>query len=212
MSEMSNLMQRHPEMSVCETAIVSAFEILVKCFSSGHRLYVCGNGGSAADALHITGELMKSFVVNRRLDDDFISQTRNCFPSESEYLIANLQGALPAYALVENIVFSSAYANDVDADFIFAQQIYCYARQGDTVLGISTSGNSTNVINAFMAAKARGAVTLGLTGMSGGKMAIFCDSCICVPETETFKVQELHMPVYHALCKMLENHFWVTDK
>ena len=212
MSEINNLMKRHPELSVCETAIISAYKLLVRCFSSGHRLYVCGNGGSAADALHITGELMKSFAMKRRLDDEFIKQANDTFPIEAEQLINNLQGALPVYALVENVVFSSAYANDVDADYIFAQQIYCYARQGDVVFGISTSGNSINVINALMTAKARCAVTLGLTGMSGGRMAAFCDNCICVPETETYKVQELHMPVYHTLCRMLENHFWGDEK
>jgi D-sedoheptulose 7-phosphate isomerase len=119
-----------------------------------------------------------------------------------------LQGALPAFALVENAALATAYNNDCNPEYTFAQQVYAYVREGDCLLGISTSGNSRNIINAIETAKARRAVTLGLTGATGGKMKELCDICICVPETETYKVQELHLPVYHALCLMLEEYFW----
>jgi D-sedoheptulose 7-phosphate isomerase len=142
------------------------------------------------------------------VDDDFALQLRNCFPSEANGLISGLQGALPVYPLVENSALSTAYINDVSAEFVFAQQVYGYARKGDAVLGISTSGNAKNIVHALMAAKGRGAVTLGLTGAGGGKLKDLCDVCVRVPETETYKVQELHLPVYHAVCLALEEHFW----
>jgi D-sedoheptulose 7-phosphate isomerase len=124
----------------------------------------------------------------------------------------NLQGALPAFALVENTALSTAYANDVNPDYVFAQQVYAYARKGDCVLGISTSGNSKNVLLALKAARGRGAATLGLTGRAGGKMKDLCDVCIIAPETETYKIQELHLPIYHTLCIMLERHFWGNNE
>lgn len=201
MKHIENLILRYPSLKICEESIQMLFEYLVQSFESAGRLYICGNGGSAADALHIVGELVKSFVLPRTIDKIFAEQV------DSE-LIKNLQGALPAFALVENTALVSAYANDVDADYVFAQQVYAYARNGDCVLGISTSGNSKNVLHALNAARGRGAVTLGLTGRDGGRMKELCDVCIVVPETETFKIQELHLPVYHTLCIMLEEHFW----
>ncbi|GHV17661.1 phosphoheptose isomerase [Clostridia bacterium] len=167
-----------------------------------NRLYICGNGGSATDALHIVGELAKSFVLKRPIDASFAEST-----DDSE-LLKNLQGGLPAFALVENSALASAFSNDVNPEYVFAQQVYVYARKGDCVLGISTSGNSKNVFNALKAAKARGAVTLALTGGIGGKMKTLCECCVCVPETETYKIQELHLPVYHALCLMLEQRLF----
>ena len=194
-------MLRYPQLTVCRKEIEKTFMALSASFAAGGRLYICGNGGSASDALHIVGELVKSFVQRRTLDDSFIAR----MPKEE---LTKYQGALPAFALVENSALTSAYANDVDADYIFAQQVYAYAREGDCVLGISTSGNSKNVLRALEAANGRGAVTLGLTGKDGGKMKELCDECIVVPEQETFKIQELHLPIYHALCMMLEEYFW----
>ena len=202
MAGTDELIARYPILAVCRDDIQAAYELLIKCFSGGGRLYICGNGGSAADALHIAGELVKSFVRKRGLDDDFRRRVNN------DELLANLQGALPAYALTENIALATAFANDVNAMYVFAQQVYAYAREGDCVLGISTSGNSANVIHALDAAKGRAAVTIGLTGHSGGKMKNICDCCVCVPETETYKIQELHLPVYHGLCLMLEEYFF----
>ncbi len=201
MSHLDYLISRYPNLEVCRESIRSAYEAMAKSFEENHRFYVCGNGGSASDALHIVGELVKSFVAHRTIDADFAAAV-------SPEMVANLQGALPAHALVENSALSTAYANDVNPDYVFAQQVYAYARKGDCVMGISTSGNSKNVLHALEAAKGRGAVTIGLTGRDGGKMKELCDVCIVVPEQETYKIQELHLPVYHALCIMLEDYFW----
>ena len=178
MEQLENLCLRYPVLRDCEESIRETFEYLVRSFVSGGRLYICGNGGSASDALHIIGELGKSFVRNRALDEAFLGHVDKSFAEK-------LQGALPAFALVENSALSTAYENDVDAAYVFAQQVYAYAREGDCVLGISTSGNSVNVLNALIAARGRGAAALGLTGRDGGKMKSLCDTCIIVPETET---------------------------
>ena len=201
MEQLENLCLRYPALRACEGSIQKTFEHLARSFASGGRLYICGNGGSASDALHIDGELGKSFVRNRPLDEAFLGRVDKSFAEK-------LQGALPAFALVENSALSTAYENDVDAAYVFAQQVYAYAREGDCVLGISTSGNSVNVLNALIAARGRGAAVLGLTGRDGGEMKSLCDACIIVPETETYRIQELHLPVYHTLCIMLEEHFW----
>ncbi|MDR2355791.1 MAG: SIS domain-containing protein [Clostridiales Family XIII bacterium] len=202
MDRMDELIMRYPALAVCREDIRAAYALLVKCFSNGGGLYVCGNGGSAADALHIVGELAKSFVLRRELDEDFRKRV------DDAELLGNLQGALPAHALAENVALATAFANDVNAEYVFAQQVYAYARAGDCVLGISTSGNSKNVLHALAAAKGRKAITIGLTGGSGGGMKAVCDRCVCVPETETHKIQELHLPVYHSLCLMLEERFF----
>jgi len=197
----NELISRYAKLSVCENDIVEVFCSLQKCFEQGNRLYVFGNGGSAADSLHIVGELVKSFTIKRSVENNFSNRV-------SQELSANLHGALPAFAIVENIALATAFSNDCNPEYTFAQQIYAYVREGDCVLGISTSGNSKNIINAIETAKGRGAVTIGLTGENGGKLKELCDVCICVPETETYKIQELHLPVYHCLCMMLEEHFF----
>lgn len=198
---LEDLIERYPNLNGCQDTIKSVYNSLLKCFESDGRLYICGNGGSASDALHIVGELVKSFVVKRKLDSDFLNKA-------NEEMIKNLQGALPAFALVENVALATAYGNDVNPDYIFAQQVYAYVKKGDCVMGISTSGNSKNVLHALECAKFKGAITLGLTGRDGGKMKNLCDSCIIVPENETYKIQELHLPIYHALCMMLEKKIW----
>jgi len=197
-----NLLVRYPALSVCESDITAGYNALEKCFLSDRRLYVCGNGGSAADALHIVGELAKSFSIKRALDGEFVDRVADL------KLLSSLQGAFPAFALVENAALATAFANDSNCEYVFAQQVYAYAREGDCLLGISTSGNSKNIANAMKAAKGRGAVTLGLTGAGGGEIKNLCEICICVPETETYKIQELHVPVYHVLCMMLEQRFF----
>ena len=206
MRTIDNLLERYQQLMPCRDDIRSACELLIRTFIGGGRLYICGNGGSAADALHIAGELVKSFVLERPLDKPFVERV-----GDGE-LLRNLQGALPAFALVENTALATAFSNDCAAEYVFAQQVYAYAGQLDCVWGISTSGNSKNVIHALKAAKGRGAVTLGLAGDGGGEMKALCDVCICVPETETYKVQELHLPVYHAVCLALEDHFWGSLK
>ena len=198
---LDNLIKRYPSLAVCQNDIENVYSKLLDCFHNDGRLYICGNGGSASDSLHIVGELVKSFTVKRRLDPDFVARA-------SEEMKKNLQGALPVFALVENAALATAYGNDVNPEYIFAQQVYAYAREKDCVLGISTSGNSNNVLHAMECAKARGAVTLGLTGRDGGHLKDLCDACIIVPENETYKIQELHLPIYHCLCMMLEEKIW----
>ena len=197
-----NLLLRYPNLDVCKSDIETTIDLLANAFSGGQSLYTCGNGGSATDALHIVGELVKSFCLKRPLNPDFLDRV----PDKT--LASNLQGALPAYALVENTALATAFLNDCNPTYGYAQQVYAYARPGDVVLGISTSGNAQNVIHALNAAKGRRAITIGLTGTRGGQMKDLCDCCICVPETETYKIQELHLPVYHAICLALEQHFW----
>lgn len=198
---LNELTERYPSLTGCIRNIQSAYCRLVTCFNGGGRLYVCGNGGSAADALHFVGELTKSFVLPRSVDQAFEQRA----PQD---LCDKLQGALPAFALVENVSLASAFSNDVDAEYVFAQQVYAYARERDCVFGISTSGNSSNILKAIEAAKGRGSSTICLTGMDGGALKGLCDISIIVPEAETYKIQELHLPIYHTLCLMLEEHFW----
>jgi len=198
---LATLISRYPILQHCKREIQAAYEQLRSSFETGGRLYICGNGGSAADALHMVGELGKSFVLPRTVDEEFSARV-------DRQLCEHLQGALPAYALVENSALASAYANDVDPDYVFAQQVYAYARPGDCVIGISTSGNSRNILHALHAARGRDAVPIGLSGRDGGKMKALCDVCITVPVAETYQIQELHMPIYHTLCMMLEAFFW----
>lgn len=196
------LAARHPLLEKCLPEIYAAYELLEVCYRKEGSVYLCGNGGSAADAEHIAGELMKSFVLRRPVSDIFSRQL-----GDPEIGI-RLQGALRAFSLVGSPGFSTAFANDVSPELVFAQQVYGYGREEDAVWGLSTSGNSKNVLNALKVGRAKKMVTLGMTGQGGGKMAEFCDVCIRVPETETYKVQELHLPVYHALCRMLEIRFF----
>ena len=197
---------RYPVLDVCHNDIVSSYEILENCFKNGNKLLVAGNGGSAADALHIVGELMKSFVLPRKLSHELCEAIdSNC--EHVDYLKENLQMALPAIALVGEIGLTTAYSNDVTPDLIFAQQVLGYGNAGDVFLGISTSGNSQNIIYAAEVAKAKGMYVIGLTGKTGGSLVGVCDVCIKVTEIETYKVQELHLPVYHAICLEVENFF-----
>jgi D-sedoheptulose 7-phosphate isomerase len=186
----------------CEGSIKEAYERLVACYEGDGIVYLCGNGGSAADAEHIVGELMKAFEQRRPLPEADAAKL------DDDYLRQHLQGALRAVSLNGHPSLASAIANDVAADMVFAQQVHGYGRTGDVLWAISTSGNATNVINALKVARARGLVTIGLTGASGGAMKEHCDVCIRVPEADTFKIQELHLPVYHALCRMLEARFF----
>lgn len=203
---LNQLILRYPILRPCQDDIEQTFNLLKTTFENGGSLYVCGNGGSASDALHIVGELMKSFTCKRSLSKDFL----NSYDASNRKGIdlTKLEGALPAYALVENSSFSTAYGNDVDWDYSFAQQVYGYVENHDIVLGISTSGNSKNIINALNVANLKGAKTIGLTGRDGGALVGICDSLIIVPEVETYKIQELHLPIYHCLCVMLEQYFW----
>lgn len=205
---LSQLIRRYPALRNCRADIAAAFTMLVECFAGSGKLLVCGNGGSAADADHIVGELMKNFRLSRSLDETFKARLHASACGRSRWLAETLQPALPALALGHQTALCTAIANDIDARLVFAQQVFGYGRPGDVMLGISTSGNAENVIAALLTARALGLRTIGLTGECGGAMREFCDITICVAGRETFAVQELHLPVYHALCQMLEWHFY----
>lgn len=202
------LIMHYPELKVNQKEILEAIKIFENCYQNGNKLLVCGNGGSAADAVHIVGELMKSFVRKRELDTELKDAIKKSAGENADYLLNNLQGALPAIALVNEISLMTAYANDVAADLSFAQQVLGYGKEGDILLAISTSGNSRNVIYACDVAKAKGIKVVALTGENGGKLADMADILINVPKKETYQIQELHLPVYHTICLALEDAFW----
>lgn len=196
------LVSRYPELASCRAQAEEAAELIIGSFRAGGKLMTCGNGGSASDAMHIVGELMKGFVLPRRLDGEARARLND------DYLADNLQGALPAVSLIGEAALSTAYANDCAPDLAFAQQLMGLGRAGDVLLGISTSGNSRNVLYAAKAARAQGVKVVMLTGEGGGKCAALADVTIAVPAKETFMVQEYHLPVYHALCLAIEEEFF----
>lgn len=205
---MDELFERYPQLISCREDFIKAYECLKSGYSSGGKLLAAGNGGSAADSEHIVGELMKSFLFNRKINTDVQKELAQSFGDDGEQLANKLEGALSAIPLTSMPALTSAFANDVDAAVSFAQMLYGYGRKGDVFLGISTSGNSRNIIYALMTAKAMGIPSIALTGGNGGKCKELADIVICVPESETFKIQELHLPIYHALCSMLEADFF----
>ena len=207
MKYLEELVERYPVLDAVKDDVRKAYELLEACYEQGGKLLIAGNGGSCADAEHIVGELMKGFVKRREVSDSFAECLRNADEVRGAELAKKLQGGLPAIALTGHAGLSTAYLNDVDGDLIFAQQTYGYGRPGDVLIGISTSGNAKNVMYAMTVAKALGMKTIGLTGKDGGALKREADVSVVVPETETFKIQELHLPVYHALCLMLEDRF-----
>jgi D-sedoheptulose 7-phosphate isomerase len=208
MDYLQQLIQRYPLLDQVKKEIAAAFNILAECFQGCGKLLIAGNGGSAADAEHIAGELMKNFVKKRKLPERFISEIKKIDSRIAEYLISRLQPGLPVIALSCHTTLNTACINDIDGNIAFAQQVYGYGKEGDVLLCISTSGNSKNVLYAAAAAKAKNLKVIALTGESGGKVKTFADVSILVPETETWKIQELHLPVYHCLCLMLEDYFF----
>lgn len=180
--------------------IKQVYEIIKDSYENGGKLLVCGNGGSAADSDHIVGELMKGFYKQRRLS----AEEKGRFGEQGD----KLQGALPAIALTQHSAFSTAFLNDVDPEMVFAQQVYGYGKEGDVFLGLSTSGNSGNVISAAKVAKAKGITVIAMTGRDGGKLKALSDVCLIAPARMTADIQELHLPIYHALCAMLEEYFF----
>lgn len=208
MKYIDQLIARYPSLSVCKADIEKAAEALIKCFENGGKLLVAGNGGSCADSDHITGELLKSFCKKRRPSEDFITKIKSIDNETGSYLSDKLQGSLPAIALTNNTALMTASLNDVDGNVMFAQQVNGYGNKGDVFLGISTSGNSKDIVYPTVVAKAKGLVTVALTGKNGGKLKELADISIIVPQNETFMIQELHLPVYHALCLEIEEHFW----
>lgn len=184
--------------------IREAYILMKNACLKGGVIMTCGNGGSAADAGHVVGELMKSFKIKRPITDEHRAALMSAFPTDAEYLAGNLHRGIPAISLVSQTSLSTAISNDIAPEMAFAQQVYVYGIAGDILLGISTSGNSMNVVNACKVARAFGIGTIALTGEDGGLLKEICDVTICVPATETFRVQEFHLPIYHTLCAMLE--------
>ena len=202
------LVAKYPDLAECAASIEQAFQLMRESFRQGGKLLVCGNGGSAADSEHIVGELMKGFMLPRPIPDEDRERLSSMYGEEGAYMAERLQRALPAIALTGSPALATAYQNDVAADLNFAQQVYGYGQKGDTLLAISTSGRSANVVHALQVARMIGLGTIGLTGANGGRMNDLCDVTIRVPYESTPEIQERHLPIYHALCIMLEHEFF----
>ena len=202
------LVDRYPELVAVKNEITEAYQILENCYAQGGKLLVAGNGGSAADSEHMVGELMKGFKLPRKLKAEFAEKLIAENEELGTVLAENLQGALPAIALDGHPALSTAYMNDCEPLLCFAQQVNGYGDAGDVFVGISTSGNSKNVLYAATTARAKGMKVIGLTGEKSSKLEQVSDVCIKVPQTETYRIQELHLPVYHCLCLMLEDRFF----
>lgn len=203
-----DLCSRYPQLNSVASAIEEAAESLIKCYSSEGKLLVCGNGGSSSDSDHLVGELMKSFELKRAIKSNIAENLIQVSPERGEFLAQKLEGGLPAISLSSQTALTTAVSNDIDASLIFAQQIIGYGTAGDILIAISTSGNSQNVIDACITARALNMKVIGLTGIAGGKMKQYCDILINVPEKRTAYIQELHLPVIHTLCNIIENHFY----
>ena len=207
-AHIDELISRFPSLSSCKGDIEAAYKLMEEAYCGDHKLLIAGNGGSAADSEHIAGELMKRFKIARPCSPEFAEKLKNIDPERGKNLAKNLECSLMAIPLVAHEALTTAYINDVDGLGVFAQQLYGFGRPGDVFLGISTSGNSKNIISATVVARALNIKVVGLTGVTGGELAKVADVVIKVPETETYKIQELHLPVYHCLCLMLEDRFF----
>ena len=209
---LQNLVRRYPMLEDCVEDIQRATTLFEHSFLAGGKLLICGNGGSAADSEHIVTELMKSFRHPRPISSSRKKALRDTFPENGQYLADTLEEALPAISLVSNQALLTATSNDITADMIFAQQVYGYGKPGDTLLGISTSGSSRNVCHALQVGRVLGLHTIGLTGSDGGKLPQLCDVTIRVPAHTTAEIQELHLPVYHVICALLEEFFFCQQQ
>lgn len=202
------LVKRYPILDKIKQNIIDAYFIMEECYENDGKLLVAGNGGSAADSEHIAGELMKRFKIPRPVSDEFAKKMILVDSKRGVALAKNLEKSLMAIPLVAHEALTTAYINDVDGLGVFAQQLMGFGRKGDVFLGISTSGNSENIMNATVVARASGIKIIGLTGATGGELAKISDVAIQVPENETYMIQELHLPIYHCLCLMLEDRFF----
>lgn len=208
----SILMKRYPELEEIKELVWEACSELIDTFQNGGKLLVCGNGGSASDADHIVAELMKSFKIKRSLNAGLNELFCHHFGKEGGELASKLEGALPAISLSGSSGLITAIANDVDHSMIFAQQVYGYGRKGDALLLISTSGNSENVLQAAKVGKAIGLKTIALTGRGGGRLSELCECNLCMPSDETYRIQEFHIAVYHAICMVVERNMFGTGE
>lgn len=203
-----SLIRRYPALQGVRADIIGAYLIMEELYERDGKLLIAGNGGSAADSEHMAGELMKRFRKSRPVTKAFADRLKRTDPQRGAYLAQNLERALMAIPLTSHEAMTTAYMNDVDSLGVFAQQLFGFGRPGDAFLGISTSGNSENVIFAAVTAKALDMKVIGLTGADGGTLASLCDVCVKAPQTETYLVQELHLPIYHCWCLMLEERFF----
>ncbi|MBR4153245.1 MAG: SIS domain-containing protein [Selenomonadaceae bacterium] len=212
--KIDELIKRYPALEVCHSSLFLTVEKVCECFRNGRKLIICGNGGSAADAMHIVGELMKSFLLPRKIEEfnpEFVKRAQELFPADVEFFKANLQSALPAVSLVGETSLITAFANDVSPNLVFAQQLFGIGRRGDVFLAISTSGNSDNVLFAVEVAKIMGITVIAMTGRRGGRLRHLSDISICVPADSSYTIQEFHLPIYHMLCIAAENEFFGSD-
>ena len=207
MKPLTDMLEKYPALAPCQADIQKAFAFIKDTYKNGGKLLICGNGGSAADSEHIVGELMKGFMKSRKIPNEIRDKIKKS-ANHWEYISQNLQGALPAISLVSQSSIISAFSNDVAADMVFAQQVYGYAKPGDCLIGISTSGNAKNILYAAETAKAFDMKTIALTGESGGKLKEVCDVTIKAPSNNTPEIQEYHLPIYHTLCMMIEEEFF----
>jgi len=205
---LDNLINRYPILKECQSSIEQSYEILKTCGTENKMIYTCGNGGSASDAEHIVGELLKGFMNKRPMNKNLAQKFCENNDKDGKLLSENLQCGIRSFCLMSQIGISSAVSNDIGGEFIIAQQLFGLGRKGDVLLALTTSGNARNIELAVKVAHHVGISVIGLTGKSGGILGTLADVCIKVPEVETYKVQELHLPVYHALCQMLEVHFF----
>jgi len=205
------LCERYPQLLPLQQTILQAVEQMSVAYREGHTLLVCGNGGSAADSLHITGELMKSFSIRRPINTEIQKALHESCPQEAGFYIETLEGALPTISLVNEVSLMTAYANDRAGNLVFAQQVIGYGKKGAILLAISTSGNSENILHAARVAKAMGMSVISLTGEGGGALRKLSDILINVPSMITYQIQELHLPVYHTICLALEHEFFGED-
>ena len=199
-----SLYERFPSLCECKNEIEKMVLMMLDTYKRGGKILLCGNGGSCADCDHIVGELMKSFMYERKTEAEFVKKLKAVFGDEAERVAECLQTGIPAISLPSQTAVMTAYLNDVEPEYVYAQLTYGYARENDMLIALSTSGNSKNVLNAVKVAKALGIKTASITGANESSLSRLCDVCVRVPETETYKVQELTLPVYHHLCSSLE--------
>ena len=205
---LKELISRYPQLADICDEIEKAADCLIKCYQQGNKVLVCGNGGSSSDSDHIAGELLKGFEQRRPLNESLRNRILSVSNERGSYLAEKLQAGLPTISLSAHTGLITAVSNDTDASLIYAQQVIGFGNQGDVLIGISTSGNAQNVLDASITARAKRMTVIGMTGETGGKLKSLCDILINVPERRTSFVQELHLPVYHTLCLMVENHFF----
>ena len=205
---LKTLFERYPALTACEASLKAALDALIACYEQGGKVLLCGNGGSCADCDHIVGELTKGFLKRRPLSEEAKAEMVAASPALKAEMLQKLQLGLPAVSLPSMTALNTAFANDVEAELAFAQGVLALAKKGDVLLALSASGNAANVNAAAAVAKALGVTVISLTGESGGQLAKQADIALCVPATETYQVQELHLPVYHYLCAAVETHFF----